>query len=58
MTKRAVFVEAVKPVVEASLVEYVVAYEPSDMRLVLDLFQTDDTLRTQSACATIYDFQI
>lgn len=42
MAERAEFVEAVKPVVETALVEDVMASQPSDVRLVLDLFQADD----------------
>lgn len=52
MTKRAVLVEAVKPVVEAALVEYVKASEPSDVRLIFDFIETDDANRSQSAYAS------
>lgn len=51
MAKRAVLVEAVKPVVETALVEDVKASQSADVRLILDLFQADYTNRSPSAYA-------
>lgn len=52
MAERAEFVEAVKPVVETALVEDVMASQPSNMRLILDLFQAYDADPWQSAYAS------
>lgn len=52
MAERAEFVEAVKPVVETTLVEDVMASQPSDVRLILNLFQADDAGPWRSAYAS------